>query len=42
MADGRSLPIADSLCLSIELLFDVHQANGNKLQKLDGCSTQLD
>ena len=34
--------IGDSLCLAIELHYDVHQANGNKLQKLDGCVLELD
>ena len=32
----------DGLCLSIEPLYDVHQTNGNKLQKFDGCPAQLD
>jgi hypothetical protein len=34
--------ISDSLGLDIEPICDVHQANGNKLQKLDGCGTELD
>jgi hypothetical protein len=29
--------LGDSFALDIELLYDVHQANGNKLRKLDGC-----
>jgi hypothetical protein len=36
------LPKSDSYALDIELLYDVHQANGNKLQKLDGCVPELD
>jgi hypothetical protein len=40
--DWRFLPISDSSYLDIELLYDVHQANGNKLRKLDGSVAKLD